>query len=366
MLTTRNVAKLFGTTMLLDQIQALLNVASQKEETNESVRRWLNALQYLAYDIDDVLDDLATEDIERELTEKSGSTISKVRKLIPTCCTNFSLSSRMHGKLSTGSKIVGDKDESSNQNISTLPIVGMGRVVRAWVCVSDEFDISNISKVIYQSVTRETKEFTDLNLLQEALKEKLKNKLFLIVLDDVWSESYDVWDKLVCPFLVRDPGSRIIMTTRKEQLLRKLGYTHIDPLPILSHDDAMCVFSQHALGVDNFDLHPTLKPHGEGFVKKCDGMPLALRSLRRLLRTKTDEEEWKIWRLGNGDEIVPAIRLSYNDLSASLKQLFAYCSLFPKDYLFDKEELIMLWMVGGFLHHSTTSKSMQALGSRIF
>ncbi|CAH1412407.1 unnamed protein product [Lactuca virosa] len=106
------------------------------------------------------------------------------------------------------------------------------------------------------------------------------------------------------------------MTTRKEQLLRKLGYADLVPLPSLSHDDALSLFAQHALGVDNFDSHPTLKPHGEGFVKKCDGLPLALISLGRLLRTKKDEEEWKmlldseIWRLENEDEIVPALRLS--------------------------------------------------------
>ncbi|XP_052625898.1 putative disease resistance protein At3g14460 [Lactuca sativa] len=70
--------------------------------------------------------------------------------------------------------------------------------------------------------------------------------------------------------------------------------------------------------------------------------------------------------LGKGDEIVPALKLSYNDLSASLKQLFAYCSLFPKDYVFDKEELILLWMAEGFLHQSTTSKSMERLGHEGF
>nr|KAJ0216571.1 hypothetical protein LSAT_V11C300149060 [Lactuca sativa] len=426
----------------LIQIKNLLYDASRKELTDEAVKEWLNGLQHLAYDIDDVLDDLATEAIEHELTEKSGSTSSKVRKLIPTCCTNFSLSSRMHGKLddiatklqelvdaknnlglsvityempkvkryeaslvdaraivgregdknALVQKLLGGHDESSSQNFSIVPIVGMGGVgkttlarllydekdvkdyfkVRAWVCVSDEFDIFSISKVIYQSVTGETKEFTDLNLLQEALREKLKDKLFLIVLDDVWSKSYADWDKLVSPFLVGAPGSRIIMTTRKEQLLRKLGYADLVPLPSLSHDDALSLFAQHALGVDNFNSHPTLKPHGEGFVKKCDGLPLALIALGRLLRTKKDEEEWKmlldseIWRLENADEILPALRLSYDDLSASLKQVFAYCSLFPKDYLFNKEELIQLWMAEGFLHYSTTRKSMERLGVEYF
>ncbi|CAH1412419.1 unnamed protein product [Lactuca virosa] len=286
----------------------------------------------------------------------------------------------------------GGKDESRSQNFSIVPIVGMGGVgkttlarmlydekevndhfeIKAWVCVSDEFSIPNISRVIYQSVTGENKEFADLNLLQEALKEKLQNKLFLIVLDDVWSESYNDWEKLVGPFLVGSPGSRIIMTTRKEQLLRKLGFSHHDCLQGLSHDDALSLFAQHALGVDNFDSHPTLGPYGEGFVKKCDGLPLALQTLGRLLRTKTDEEEWKellgseIWRLENGDDILPALRLSYLDLSASLKLLFAYCSLFPKDYVFDKEELILLWMAEGFLQHSTTSKSMERLGLEYF
>ncbi|KAM0007470.1 putative leucine-rich repeat domain superfamily, winged helix-like DNA-binding domain superfamily [Helianthus debilis subsp. tardiflorus] len=57
--------------------------------------------------------------------------------------------------------------------------------------------------------------------------------------------------------------------------------------------------------------------------------------------------------MSKDDAIVPALKLSYRDLSARLKQLFAYCSLFPKDFMFDKEELVLLWAAEGFLHHST-------------
>ncbi|KAJ0483761.1 hypothetical protein HanIR_Chr13g0668241 [Helianthus annuus] len=60
----------------LSRIQDLLQDASQKEVTHKSVKEWLNALQHLAYDIDDVLDDVATEAMHRELTlqEPAAST----------------------------------------------------------------------------------------------------------------------------------------------------------------------------------------------------------------------------------------------------------------------------------------------------
>ncbi|KAJ0571122.1 putative P-loop containing nucleoside triphosphate hydrolase, leucine-rich repeat domain superfamily [Helianthus annuus] len=425
----------------LSQIQALINDASQKEISDESVKQWLNSLQHLAYDIDDTLDDMATQAMHREFTEESYGIRRKVRKLVPACCTNVSLSNRLRHKLDDittkledlvkeknslglmvkderlknmsrrnetslpdASSIVGrhiDKekllsrllaDEPCDQNFSIVPIVGIGGIgkttlarllynesqvkshfeLKAWVCVSDEFDIFKISKTIFQAVSRENKEFEDLNLLQMALAEQIKNKRFLLVLDDVWSENYGDWEILVRPFHSGASGSKIIITTRKERLLKKLGLDHLDHLKSLSHDDAMSLFAQHALGADNFDSHPTLRPLGEGIVKKCGGLPLALRALGRLLRTKITEEDWDdvlnsvIWEIEGVDEIVPALRLSYHDLPACLKQLFAYCSLFPKDFVFDKDELILLWLAEGFLNQSTTNKSIERLGHEYF
>jgi len=345
---------------LLVQIKALLNDASQKELSDGAVKGWLNGLQHLAYDIDDLLDELATEAIHRELDEESGAITIKVRKIIPTCCTSFSLSTRTHSKLDSintklqdlveekdnlglsakgespkymsrrsqtslvdASSIVGrdgDKnallhqlmgDESCDKNFSIVPIVGMGGVgkttlarllynekkvkdhfeLMAWVCVSDEFDIFSISKLIFQSIGGGNQEFKDLNLLQVALEEHISMKRFLFVLDDVWSESYAEWEILERPFLVGAPGSKIIMTTRKQSLLTKLGYKQPYLLSILSHDNALSLFSQHALGENNLYSHPTLKPYGDVIVKKCNGLPLALIALGRLLRTKTEEEE---------------------------------------------------------------------------
>ena len=64
------------------------------------------------------------------------------------------------------------------------------------------------------------------------------------------------------------------------------------------------------------------------------------------------------WDLPNVD-VFPALRLSYSFLPSHLKRCFAYCSIFPKDYEFEKEKLILLWMVEGFLHESEGKKTME-------
>ncbi|GJY15881.1 NB-ARC domains-containing protein [Tanacetum coccineum] len=366
---------------------------------NKAVKQWLNGLQHLAYDIDDSLDGLA---IHHDFTNESEGITSRVRKLIPTYEKNNlglivkdggpknknrnyqtslvdapSIVGREADKKELLQKLLGD--EPCSQNFSIVPIVGMGWIgkttlarllyddqqvkdrfeLKAWVCVSDDFDNFNISKFIFQSIGGENKEFADLNLLQAALKNQLTGKRFLLVLDDTWSENLEEWETLAASFFEVAHGSKIIITTRKTELFKKLGHKCPCDLQKLSYNDAFSLFARHA-GIDDFESYPMLRLHGEGIVKKCNDLPLDLKALGSLLRTKTDAEDWKqllnneTWMLEDRGGIVPALRLSYHDLSAHLKQLFAYCCLIPKDYVFGKDDLILLWMAEGFLHNTTT------------
>lgn len=99
--------------------------------------------------------------------------------------------------------------ENGNQP-SIISIVGMGGIgktivaqllyndprmvsefdIKAWVCVSEEFDVFKITRTILEAITRLADGSKDINMLQVKLKEKLIGKRFLIVLDDVWNENY--------------------------------------------------------------------------------------------------------------------------------------------------------------------------------
>ena len=121
-------------------------------------------------------------------------------------------------------------------NIGVLPIVGMGGLgkttlaqlvyddsrwkehafaLKAWVTVSTDFDIFRIMKVILKQVSpcsrHDNEEPTTCQL---ALNEALKDKKFLIVLDDIWDEDYNNWNVLRSTFGFGKHESRVIVTTR--------------------------------------------------------------------------------------------------------------------------------------------------------
>ncbi|KAK9289835.1 hypothetical protein L1049_007995 [Liquidambar formosana] len=106
---------------------------------------------------------------------------------------------------------------------------------------------------------------------------------------------------------------------------------------------------------------------------KCPGIPLAVRTLGCLLYMKTEEYEWlyirdnDIWKLGQKEnDILPALMLSYQPFPSYLKQCFAYCSIFPKDYEIQRETMINYWMAQGLLQSPNKSRQYEDIGNRYF
>ncbi|XP_058068528.1 putative disease resistance protein RGA3 [Magnolia sinica] len=233
--------------------------------------------------------------------------------------------------------------------------------MRMWVFVSVHFDVKKITKLIIKSANGSSCESLDLDQLQHHLHEILHAKQFLLVLDDIWSENSEKWDKLRLPFQAGALGSRIIITTRSEKVALAKGNTHMYKLAVLSEENCWLLFSRRALDHRSAEERSELEETGREIVKKCGGVPLAAKTIGSAMRSRRTRSQWDlvlgsdIWTTGDTlGGILPALLLSYYNLPPALKQCFMYCSVFPKDWWINKESntdvIVKLWVAQGFIH----------------
>ncbi|KAH7689323.1 P-loop containing nucleoside triphosphate hydrolase protein [Dioscorea alata] len=104
------------------------------------------------------------------------------------------------------------------------------------------------------------------------------------------------------------------------------------------------------------------------------GSPLAAKTVGKLLKCSLTKKHWKdvlendLWTLKtNAHDIMPALALSYYHLPHHLQQCFIFCSVFPKDNFYRKDELICMWIANGYIHESgSSSKTMNDIGEEYY
>ncbi|KAK9086493.1 hypothetical protein Syun_028887 [Stephania yunnanensis] len=310
-----------------------------------------------------------------------------------------SVEPQMYGRETDKENIVKMLLENINNEhvISVCPIVGIGGLgkttlaqlvynddrmqkhfdVKIWICVSDDFNFKRLLEEIFEVVTKRPSGNNNLDAIQNGVKENLKEKKFLLVLDDVWCEKQDEWNRLKNSLTSGAKGSSIIVTTRLKKVA-SITKTVSEPYQLdgLSPNDCWSLFRSYAFDVGKELEKPNFVRIGREIVSKCGGLPLAAKALGSLVRFKEEENQWEqvrdseIWELDEEEgsnqcpKILPALRLSYNNLSPRARQSFAYCSLFPKDYKMSKEELVHLWMANGLLQ--SERKEFEVVGENVF
>ncbi|KAM5570482.1 putative disease resistance protein RGA4 [Rosa sericea] len=288
--------------------------------------------------------------------------------------------------------LLNDTRSFGNENVSVISIIGFGGLgkttlakmvyndkvveenfeMRLWICVSDKFDIHTLVKGIIAETKKEC-DCGSLNLMKKGLQDVLRGKKFLLVLDDVWDTesigfTVQKWDELITLLDVGAKGSKIIVTTRSESVGSLVHPIQMHSLKGLSHEKSMILFKKNAFYEGEEQHYQHLIKIGENIVKKCGGVPLALVTLGSMLRSKRERREWlrvkddEIWSMSGNDNIMAALKLSYNALSPHLKSCFAFCSLYPKDYVFFSKDIVPLWMAQGYLKSSSENEDFEEMG----
>ncbi|KAJ6743837.1 hypothetical protein OIU85_017739 [Salix viminalis] len=379
---------------IVTRIKGVLHDAEEKvQKAPAQLEDWLGKLQEAVYDAEDFLDDFSTEvqrkrlmsrnKISREVrTFFSGSnqfvygwqTGHKVKELrerlddIVSESENFHFEVRYEEKASlpmireaTNSSEPeifcgreGEKKEvmsfllNSNdeiESVSVISVVGMGGlgktafsqsifndeqvnlhfVLKLWVSVSGGFVVEKILKDVSEQ----------LESLKSKLKEKIENRKYLLVLDDVWDsedgQDGEKWDSLKQSLPREDRGNKMIITTRSHAIATLTSRVPLE-LKGLADEDSWSLFSNKAFGQESNNIDKNIK---QEIVERCCGVPLVIKAIARLMSSK-DRAQWlsfvkqQLPYRVKDDNIIHTLKLSYDPLPSYMKHCFAYCSLLPK------------------------------------
>ncbi|XP_071938964.1 putative disease resistance protein RGA4 [Coffea arabica] len=272
-----------------------------------------------------------------------------------------------------------------DETISVLPIVGMGGIGKTtlarnvyndpkieehfeesmWVCVSDDFNDNRLFRLMLESLKAPMTGVEGKDAKVNRLKELLDGKRYLLVLDDVWNKESRLWNEFLGSLrgTSQAMGSWILVTTREKEVatITRISSPQDYSLKELSHDQCWLILKENAFGAGKV---PNRRQEDIGLkiAEKCQGLPLAASVLGGMLRNK-GTAEWETLesglQRGENNGIHEILKLSFDNLPyPSLKKCLAYCSIFPKDFEMERNQLIQLWAAEGFLYSNPRNNNM--------
>ena len=174
-------------------------------------------------------------------------------------------------------------------------------------------------KEILKSALGKIDETLSLDWLPILLRELIKDKKFILGLDDVWNEDRKKWIELENLLLGDSKGCKIEVTKRNSSVATIMDTTSTYNLKGLPEEDCMSSFTKLAFKAGQENQYPNVLNIGRIIVKKFNGVPLAVSTLTGLLYSKVDEHQWKsildneIWNLEQKEgDILPVLKLNYN------------------------------------------------------
>uniref|UniRef100_A0A2N9G008 Rx N-terminal domain-containing protein n=1 Tax=Fagus sylvatica TaxID=28930 RepID=A0A2N9G008_FAGSY len=305
-------------------IEAVLLDAEEQQDKNHQVEDWLMKLRDAVYDADDLLSYVSTEELQRKVM--GGDEMAKKVRTFFSSLNQLTFGYKMNGKIKVirerldaiasdknkfqfvehplrkrvvtrerdqthsfilEEEVIGREDEKEtiidmllnideeDQNVSFISIVGIGGLgkttlaqyvyndvrvktyfdLQMWVCVSDVFNVTEIAENIIESATERWSNLK--RLLMGGLK-----------------------------------GSKVVITTRSNKVAEITNTISSIFLKGLSENQSWSLLKQMAFKKGQESINPKLKEIGMEILKKCCGVPLAIKTMGRILYFNETEDEW--------------------------------------------------------------------------
>ncbi|KAI9116325.1 hypothetical protein K1719_012492 [Acacia pycnantha] len=295
---------------------------AEAKARDHQVSFWLDRLKDVLSDADDLLDDLSTEALTRELMTRNK--VAKKVRIFFSKPNQFVYDLKMGRKMrEIRGKLEEIDDEKKKLKLNDQPLKPSSDC-------EDRKQTQIAQKILGKENTK------DMEQVQQDLRQAIQGKKFLIVLDDVWNEDVGLWLKLKSLLMEGAHGSKLIVTTPSVKVAE-----------VMSTD---------------------------GQTITLQGVPLAIRIVGRLVHDKTSEgtdlsylRNSELWNMDEvEDRIFGMVNLSYDHLSSPMKNCVAFCSLFPKDFSFNKQTLIQMWMAEGFIQSLDPMRCEEDVGHECF
>ncbi|KAL6851568.1 hypothetical protein ACP4OV_020501 [Aristida adscensionis] len=295
------------------------------------------------------------------------------------------------------------KIREARHTILVVPIVGMSGVgkttlakviynhaevkehfqQRAWVYVSEHFSFKRTLQEILRSLNGYEEKGLDSGDSMEATITKLRSKLsgrsFFLVLDNIWADICTEWSTLLAALSgeASQYGSVLLVTTQSQRVAQTVATICPINLKALPWESFWPLFQYHAFGgveiAEQEDNHNMLLI-GEEIAKNLDGLPLAAEVIGNLLRRRFYQDNWRRvaqsdwWNCGEALQgILPYLWVSYQHLSPKQRQCLSYCSIFPRNYLFDKDRVVQMWIAHGLIQRNfRDDMRLEDVGRQLF
>ncbi|CAK9151310.1 unnamed protein product [Ilex paraguariensis] len=234
----------------------------------------------------------------------------------------------------------------------------------AWILVSQSRQIvellKNIVEQLYDQIMQPRHTRVDMmriDSMQSIIREIIRGRRYVVVLDDVWS--IEAYDAIMCVLPDDNCGSRVLLTTRmfdvaRASCLKSLGYMY--EMKPLSNNESWELFCKKTFEDQHCPQH--LKVFAQNILRKCEGLPLAIVAISGTLalKDKSRIDEWAMAQRNLSvalegsykfERMIKLLSTIYYDLPFRLKFCFLYLSMFPEHQEIEKMRVIRLWIAEG-------------------